>query len=272
MFLLSRLSIERSSPKKALKVISLFLSSTLFGGNKDLRVNAFSPSSVCAPARNNLWTTNIVDVSVLETRSSSNDYIFPQKLSSNVHPSFKKLRTQLNSDSPKFYSDEKIVDFRRGDKIQVEVTRFGYLGASVDVIAHLSHDDKDLIPESEPPLGMGLILQKEIQYFRDARDGLDVVTGEILPAYIEKVREDGKLNISLRVPGGKGKAEDLATIVLEKLKSTEDGSLPIGDKSTPGEISRIFPGSSKASFKRAVAFLYKRGLVKPGTNSINLMK
>ena len=270
MFLLSRLSLERSSPKKALKVISLFLSSTLFGGNKDFRVDAFSPNSVCAPARNNLWTK--VTQPVLDT-----SHIFQQKWSPVKHHyhhptnSFHTLGTQLNSDSPKFYSDENLVDFRRGDKIQVEVTRFGYLGASVDVIAHLSHDEKDLIPESEPPLGMGLILQKEIQYFRDARDGLDVVTGEILPAYIEKVRDDGKLNISLRVPGGKGKAEDLATTVLEKLKSSNDGSLPIGDKSTPGEISRIFPGASKASFKRAVAFLYKKGLVLPGTNSINLM-
>eukprot|EP00559_Dactyliosolen_fragilissimus_P001411 CAMPEP_0184869372 /NCGR_PEP_ID=MMETSP0580-20130426/33828_1 /TAXON_ID=1118495 /ORGANISM="Dactyliosolen fragilissimus" /LENGTH=262 /DNA_ID=CAMNT_0027370821 /DNA_START=27 /DNA_END=815 /DNA_ORIENTATION=- len=162
--------------------------------------------------------------------------------------------------------------FRRGDKIQVEVTRFGYLGASVDVIGHNSHDEKDLIPEDQPPLGRGLILQKEIKYFRDARDGLDVITGEILPAYVEGVREeDGKLNISLRIPGGKGKADELANHILDKLKQSENGIILVGDKSSPGEISRAFPGSSKASFKRAVAALYKKGLVKPGPDSICLI-
>jgi len=58
------------------------------------------------------------------------------------------------------------LSFHRGDKIQVEVVKFGPLGASVEVIGHNSHNEKDLIPEGEQPLGYGLILQKEIKYFR----------------------------------------------------------------------------------------------------------
>jgi hypothetical protein len=164
-----------------------------------------------------------------------------------------------------------VTNFQRGDKIQVEVVRFGRLGASVQVIGHGSHDESDLISETDEPLADGLILQREIQYFRAARDGLDVILGEILPAYVENIRhEDGKLDISLRVPGGKGKAEDLAKIVLEKLQASKTGMLAIGDKSSPEDINRILPGTSKASFKRAVASLYKQGLVQPGSETTRL--
>lgn len=40
-----------------------------------------------------------------------------------------------------------------------------------DVIGH-GHNPDDVLPEGEPPLGRGLILQKEIKYFREARDGV----------------------------------------------------------------------------------------------------
>lgn len=155
--------------------------------------------------------------------------------------------------------------FRRGDKIQVEVIFFGPLGASVEVIGHNSHNEEDLIPEGENPLGYGLILQKEIKYFRDARQGIDVLVGEILPAYVDQVRpEDGKLNIALRVPGMKAKANDLAEVILARCHESENGEIGVGDKSTPDQINDIFPGASKSAFKRAVSSLYKRRLVQPG--------
>jgi len=161
--------------------------------------------------------------------------------------------------------------FHRGDKIQVEVVKFGPLGASVDVISHNSHNEKDLIAENEVPLGYGLILQKEIKYFRAARNGVDVVAGEILPAYVEHVRpEDGKLNIALRVPGMKAKADDLAEVVLARCRESYNGEIDVGDKSTPEQINDAFPGASKASFKRAVSTLYKKRLVQPGKHSTRL--
>ncbi len=160
--------------------------------------------------------------------------------------------------------------FRRGNPIQVEVTRFGPLGATVEVIAK-SHNENDLIPPDEPPLAYGLVLQQEIGYFRAARGGLDVVVGEILPAYVNWVRDDGKVDITLRKPGGKGKAEDLSKTILEKIQNSPAGEIQVGDKSSPQDINRVFPGASKAQFKRAVALLYKKGLVKPGATSTTLM-
>jgi predicted RNA-binding protein (virulence factor B family) len=160
--------------------------------------------------------------------------------------------------------------FKKGDMIQVEVVRFGPLGASVEVISHLSHDQQDLIPQNADPLAYGLILQREISYFRSSRNEVDVVLGEILPAYVDWVRDDGKIDVSLRKPGGKGKADELSKIILEKLNQ-EGGELSVGDKSTPGDINAVLPGASKASFKRAVAALYKKRLVQPGPFTTKLM-
>ena len=159
--------------------------------------------------------------------------------------------------------------FRKGNPIQVEVARFGPLGASVEIVAK-SHNSNELIPEDEEPLGYGLILQREIGYFRASRGGLDVVVGEILPAYVDWVRDDGKVDISLRKPGGKGKADDLGAIIMTKLKES-GGEIPVGDKSSPSDINIAFPGASKASFKRAVAALYKKRMVEPGPNSTRLL-
>lgn len=161
--------------------------------------------------------------------------------------------------------------FRKGALIQVEVVKFGPLGASVEIIGHKSHDEDDLIPQGEEPLGYGLILQKEIGYFRSSRRGVDVVLGEILPAYVDWEREDGKVDITLRRPGGKGKAEDLGKIILEALQASDTKEIECGDKSTPNAINDMFPGASKASFKRAVAALYKKKLVQPGPYTTKLM-
>lgn len=171
---------------------------------------------------------------------------------------------------------DSMPEFKRGDKVMVEVIYFGPLGASVDVVAHNSHDNKDCINQNASALGRGMILQREIDYFRKSRDMVDVVKYEILPAYVENISEkefdDGvetRLDISLRPPGGKAKAQELGEQILERLK--EDGSIDVGDKSSPEEINEIFPGSSKSAFKKAVSGLYRQGLVKPGPYSITLM-
>jgi hypothetical protein len=167
--------------------------------------------------------------------------------------------------------------FKKSDLVLVEVIYFGPLGASVDVVAHNSHNLSDCVAQEEPALGRGMILQREIDYFRRGRDGVDVVKYEILPAYVENVREvvmeDGtleeRLDISLRPPGGKAKSKDLGEQILERLKVSK--VLNVGDKSSPDEINDLFPGASKSAFKKAVSGLYRRGLVNPGANSISLM-
>jgi predicted RNA-binding protein (virulence factor B family) len=147
---------------------------------------------------------------------------------------------------------------------------FGPMGASVDVVGR-GHNPNNLIPENVSALGKGLVLQREIHYFRESRNNVDVVKGEVLPAYVQEVREDGRLNISLREPGGKAKTESTSKLIMKILEKSPDGTLFLGDKSAPEEVGAMLPGVSKIAFKKAVAALYKEGKVKPGPLSISLM-
>jgi hypothetical protein len=160
-------------------------------------------------------------------------------------------------------------EWKPGQKVLVEVISFGPLGASVNVVA-TSHDPP---PEEEewPILGQGLISQQEITYFRAARDNIDVVRGEVLPAYIERIRpQDGKVSIGLRVFGGKEKAQTTSQQIMAALEAG-DGVLDVGDKSDPQEIAARFPGVSKSTFKKAVSALFKQGKIqKPGAYEIQL--
>lgn len=89
-------------------------------------------------------------------------------------------------------------------------------------------------------------------------------------SFVLRSEEDGKLNIGLRAFGGKAKSDDVSAQILDRLKWAPGGTLPVGDKSPPAEITKEFPGVSKAVFKKAVGALYKKGLVSPSPNSITL--
>lgn len=167
--------------------------------------------------------------------------------------------------------------FMRGQQVKVEVISFGPLGASVVVvddnhnsikyddlydIHNGSTDTKNSISDANSDRRIrGLILQREISMFRDKRDGLDVIVGEQLDGFIEKIRDDNKLNISLR-PLDRLRIEMVREIILDTIEI--NNIIPIGDKSTPEEISSYFHGISKRDYKNAVGSLYKDGIVKPG--------
>lgn len=235
-------------------------------GSCFLLLSTLAPSNVSAFVPPPVVRSTTFNTNVCVSHSSQ----FQANLSSQTHK-FLQHRSRPTHLRSTQYDRNYGVKFRKGDLIQVEVVRFGPLGASVEIVSHNSHAEEDLLPEDDEPLGYGLILQSEIAYFRAARRGVDVVKGEILPAYVDWERNDGKVDITLRKPGGKGKAEDLGNIILEKLKESESNEIPIGDKSTPESINQLIPGASKASFKRAVASLYKKKLVQPGKFTTKLM-
>jgi predicted RNA-binding protein (virulence factor B family) len=82
--------------------------------------------------------------------------------------------------------------------------------------------------------------------------------GELLKGYIKRIREDGKIDVSL-VPSGYRKTEGVTDRVFESLKA-QGGYLPVHDKSVPEEIYALF-GCSKKVFKQSIGSLYKQGLV-----------
>jgi hypothetical protein len=137
--------------------------------------------------------------------------------------------------------------FTRGDEITAVVTQFGPLGASVTV---------------NGGEGFGLILQSEIHMYRD-KNGVDVCIGDSLDAYVERVREDGKLHVFLR-PVDRARLGSVAEQIMEALEGSPDQIIPVGDKSAPEDISSYFYGVSKRDFKNAVGTLYKEGRARPG--------
>ena len=92
--------------------------------------------------------------------------------------------------------------------------------------------------------------------------------GKYLKAYIQKIREDDKIDVSLQKPGFE-KIKDLSDIIIEKLKGN-NGFLTISDKSPPEEIYKMFEVSKK-SFKKAIGTLYKKKIIKIEKNSIKLL-
>lgn len=94
-----------------------------------------------------------------------------------------------------------------------------------------------------------------------------VQTGDRMTGYIEKVRPDGKLDISLQ-PTGRKQTIDFAEALIQWLED-HDGFAPYGDKSAPDDIKRTFQVSKKV-FKKAVGDLYKRRIITITDDGIQL--
>lgn len=82
--------------------------------------------------------------------------------------------------------------------------------------------------------------------------------GEKLTAYVVRLREDNRVDLSL-APVGYAKMSAESERLLELLREA-GGQLPIGDKSSPEEVYRLTK-MSKKTFKMALGALYKAGQV-----------
>lgn len=95
----------------------------------------------------------------------------------------------------------------------------------------------------------------------------NVWLGDRVKGYIKKIREDGKIDLTLHKPGYE-KLGDVADKVLEKLVKS-GGFLPVHDKSSPETIYKLF-GESKKSFKNAIGVLYKNRRITIEADGIRL--
>jgi uncharacterized protein len=106
----------------------------------------------------------------------------------------------------------------------------------------------------------GVLYNNEV--FQELRQG-DHVKG-----YIRKLREDGKIDLSLQKQGYSNVA-DVTTTIVEILRA-RGGFINVTDKSTPDVIYEIF-GMSKKTYKKAVGSLYKDRLITLEENGIRLV-
>ncbi|WP_404299340.1 S1 RNA-binding domain-containing protein [Halomonas sp.] len=79
--------------------------------------------------------------------------------------------------------------------------------------------------------------------------------GQRLTGYVKRLREDGRLDLSL-LPPGSARLDVVGETVLKVLRES-GGYLPLGDKSDAAEIKARL-GVSKSAFKQATGRLYKQ--------------
>ncbi len=78
--------------------------------------------------------------------------------------------------------------------------------------------------------------------------------GQRVTGYVQRLRDDQKLSLSLNAPGA-AKSDGLTEQILAALEKA-GGELPLGDKSSPEAIFQAFR-CSKNAFKQAIGGLYK---------------
>jgi predicted RNA-binding protein (virulence factor B family) len=155
--------------------------------------------------------------------------------------------------SDRLFASSKLNKFLVKDHITVET------GEEVEVI---------IIEETE--LGFTAIIEDAhlgLLYHNETFKTLEV--GDRLNVYVKKIREDGKIDLSLEKEGYI-KVEPSAQKILEKLQEN-DGFLALHDKSHPVLIAETLE-MSKKTFKKAIGTLYKQRLISLKENGIQLIK
>lgn len=132
-------------------------------------------------------------------------------------------------------------------------------------------DKVKLIIERETPLGYNVLIEGEIEgllyrsdVFSEMEEGMEGI------GFIKNIREDGKIDVSLRPQGYSKVIDHDANSVLQELKDSPEGYLSITDKSSPDVIRSHF-NMSKKSYKKALGNLYKEKLINITADRIELI-
>ncbi|WP_233897784.1 S1 RNA-binding domain-containing protein [Tenacibaculum piscium] len=134
---------------------------------------------------------------------------------------------------------------QEGDQINLKIVEQTPLGYNV-----LIDDEFD-----------GLLFNSEV--YQDIEEGMETY------GYVKKIRDDGKIDVSLRPQGFRNVIDSDADVIMRKLD--EKGFLMLTDKSSPESIKFRLHMSKKA-FKRAIGGLYKDKKIELKEDRIELIK
>ncbi|MCH5279826.1 MAG: S1 RNA-binding domain-containing protein [Lachnospiraceae bacterium] len=161
--------------------------------------------------------------------------------------------------------------------VALYVDKSGRLAATMKLYPYLTigegYEKDDMVEGTVYQLtdGYGAYVAVEDRYqamipAREPWDGIQ--PGDKITARVTAVKEDGKLDLSLRQKAYLQIDKD-GEKILSKLKE-EGGSLPLGDKSSPEEIRNVL-GMSKNEYKRAIGHLYKEKRISIEEQGIRLL-
>ncbi len=120
-------------------------------------------------------------------------------------------------------------------------------------------DTVDILAVHKTDLGYKVIVDNlfwGMIYNNDLFDPLS--PGDRIPAYVKTVRDDGKIDVTLRERGGE-RVFQLANRIMGYLHDA-GGEMTLSDSSSPDEIKAVFQ-CSKKDFKKALGYLYKKGKI-----------
>lgn len=137
----------------------------------------------------------------------------------------------------------KFPDYAPGTKVKALVYSHNELGYRC-IVDNLYH---------------GLIYQNET--FRPIELGVEV------DAYVKRVRDDGKIDITVS-PVASVRVERLSARILDMVRDN-NGRLPVSDHSSAELIQEMFQ-CSKKDFKKAIGLLYKQRLISIAPDHIEL--
>lgn len=132
---------------------------------------------------------------------------------------------------------------KEGDEVELLVYAFSELG--VKVIVNKKYN--------------GLLFSNELYTYPKY--------AESFKAYIKKIRDDGKIDVTMRI-GGVMEAANDRQIILDALKA-KNGQLQLNDKSSPESIASALR-MSKKSFKKGIGGLYKDSIIEMTSDGIKL--
>ena len=129
-------------------------------------------------------------------------------------------------------------------------------------------DEVEIVVVKRTDLGFKVVVDNlfwGMVYNNDVFDPIRV--GDRLSAYVKHVREDGKIDVTLRGRGG-DRVFQLSRRIVGYLKDN-GGRMNVTDSSSPEEIKSLFQ-CSKKDFKKALGLLYKKGRVSLSDDVVSL--
>lgn len=175
---------------------------------------------------------------------------------------------------------EQTYKVKKGDKVLVclYIDKSNRLCATMNVYNYLStnHPYKKedrvngIVYETSKNYGAFVAIDNQYSGLIPIKELISpLIPGDVVDARITGIREDGKLNLSLREKSYKqiGTDSDLIYHILLK----NNGFIPLHDKSSPEEIKSKL-NLSKASFKRAVGHLLKEKKIELSDKGIRIRK
>lgn len=147
--------------------------------------------------------------------------------------------------------------------------------SKIDKIVH-EDDEHDFRPQQTVDLIIGTSTELGFKAIVDHshwgllyKDEVDqrLSFGQSIQGYIKQVREDGKIDLSLK---SSRQIRDNYSQVIQDYLRDHNGFAPVHDKSPPTQIFDLL-GMSKGQFKKAIGALYKQRIIAIEKNGIRLV-